>query len=530
MCPIRSVQPSEHGVLFAVDEPGGRSIDVLVDGRRIWSFREPAEAAPAELLPTDREGADLRFAPWPAVLRDRLVGRFRVDLRLVDTGETAGAVAVLGDPSARPDLTDVHGRPLVVNKWQRLGHTLADAPPGMVDRMLDHMDEIRDQLVERLGPVVFVTGGTLLGPLRDGGALIPHDDDADLAYLSSRSHPADVALEQFELGRLLRERGHEAIRLTAAHVQVHYGHEGVPDHYVDVFAGFHLEGWWYQHFAIRAQVPPSAVLPPTTVVVEGREEPAPREPEVMLRELFGPGWRVPDPAFTFALPRSTTDRFAHWFGDYHAERETWEDLVLMATGPLLPAEDRPSGFAEEVDRQAPADHAILELGCGVGVDAWALAGRGRHVRAVDFSRPALEVARSRDAGAGGRPEFESVNLLDLRAAVRLGARCAAEDRPWTVFGRRLLNALDPIPRANVFRLCAMLLRRGGTAHFDVADPAYEGVPPHLRLTVDQLVGEAGAAGLVLAEASRRTEPMTWIGAPDEQLVELTRMTFRRRAR
>src|SRR3712207_1763446 len=176
----------------------------------------------------------------------------------------------------------------------------------MVDRMLDHMDEIRDQLVEHLGPVVFVTGGTLLGPLRDGGALIPHDDDADLAYLSSRSHPADVALEHFELGRLLRERGHEVIRLTAAHVQMHYAHEGVPDHYVDVFAGFHLEGWWYQHFAIRAQVPPSAVVPPTTVVVEGREEPAPREPEVMLEELFGPGWRVPDPAFTFALPRGTT--------------------------------------------------------------------------------------------------------------------------------------------------------------------------------------------------------------------------------
>ena len=64
----------------------------------------------------------------------------------------------------------------------------------------------------------------------------------------------------------------------------------------------------------------------------------------------------------------------------------------------------------------------------------------------------------------------------------------------------------------------------------VADPGYEGVPPHLRLTVDQLAREAGEAGLVLDEASRRTEPMTWIGAPDEQLVELTRMRFRRRAR
>ncbi len=530
MGPIRYVLPTELGVLFAVDEPGERSIDVLVDGRRIWSFREPGEPVPAEVVPRDGCGEGLRFEPWPAVLRDRLTGRFRVDLRLVDTGETAGATAVLGDPAARPDLTDVHGRPLVVNKWRRLGHTLADASPGMVDRMLDHMDEIRDLLAERFGQAVFVTGGTLLGPVRDSGRLIPHDDDADLAYLSAMSSPADVALEQFELGRRLRERGYEPIRLNAAHVQVHFEHDGVPDHYVDVFAGFRIGEWWHQHFAIRARVPDDQLLSPSTVQVEGRPEPAPRVPEVVLREIYGPGWPEPDPAFVFRPPRATSDRFAHWFGDYHAERETWEDLVLMSTGPLLPAEDRPSSYAEEVDRQAPADHAILELGCGTGVDARALAGRGRHVRAVDFSRPALEVARSRDAGAGARLDLELVNLLDVRAAVRLGARCAAEDGPWTVFGRRLLNALDPIPRANVFRLCAMLLRRGGTAHFDVADPGYEGVPPHLRLTVDELVREAGAAGLVLDEASRRTEPMTWIGAPDEQLVELTRMTFRRRAR
>ena len=198
----------------------------------------------------------------------------------------------------------------------------------------------------------------------------------------------------------------------------------------------------------------------------------------------------------------------------------------MSTGPLLPDHDELSAYADDVDRSTPAGHGLLELGCGLGIDARALAARGRRVRAVDFSRPALQAARSRPSAA----EFELVNLLDLRAAVRLGARCAAEDRPWTVFGRRLLNALDPIPRANVFRLCAMVLRRGGTAHFDVADPGYEGVPPHLRLTVDQLAREAGEAGLVLDEASRRTEPMTWIGAPDEQLVELTRMRFRRRAR
>ncbi|MGY2005215.1 methyltransferase domain-containing protein [Blastococcus sp. SYSU DS1024] len=530
MSAISRVTASERGLVFAVDRPTGQTIDVLVDGRRIWSFREPDEAAPADLVP---EGADrglLRFEPWPGVLRNRLRGRFHVELRPVGAEAGSGATVALGDSADGPDLTDIHGRPLVVNKWGRLGHTLADAEPGMIERLLDHTDEIRDLLRERLGPVVFVTGGTLLGPIRNGGQLIPHDDDTDLAYLSARTHPADVALEHFELGRLLRERGYEAIRLSGAHVQMHFSHEGVPDHYVDVFAGFYIGDWWHQHFVIRAQVPPSEVVPPTEIMVAGRPEPASRNPEIMLRELYGPGWRTPDPAFRFQLPESTSARFAHWFGDYHAERETWEDVVLMSTGALLPAEDRLSAFGAEVDALAPADHAILELGCGLGVDARAFANRGRRVLAVDFSRAALEVAGSREPDPDAHVEFASVNLLDVRAAIRLGARCAAEEKPWTVYGRRLLNALDPIARENLFRLCDMVLRRGGTAHFDVADPAYAGVPPHLRLTVDQLVREAGEKGLVLEQAGRRTEPLTWPGAPEEQVVEMTRMTFSRRAR
>ncbi|MCF6744583.1 methyltransferase domain-containing protein [Blastococcus sp. KM273128] len=530
MSAISRVSASERGLVFAVHRPAGQTVDVLVDGRRIWSFRVPEEAAPSDVVPEGADHEPLRFEPWPGALRSRLRGRFHVELRPVGDEVGSGTTVVLGDPGEEPDLSDIHGRPLVVNKWGRLGHTLADAGPGMVERLLDHTDEIRDLLRERLGPVVFVTGGTLLGPVRDGGRLIPHDDDTDLAYLSSRTHPADVALEHFELGRLLRERGYEPVRHSAAHVQVHFSHAGVPDHYVDVFAGFYVGDWWYQHFVIRAKVPPSEVVPPSEIRVVGRPEPAPRNPETMLRELYGPGWRTPDPAFAFELPESTSARFAHWFGDYLAERETWDDVVLVSTGALLPAEDHLSTFGAEVDALAPADHAILELGCGLGVEARAFAGRGRRVLAVDFSRAALEVARSREAGPGADVEFSPVNLLDVRAAIRLGARCAAEGRPWTVYGRRLLNALDPIPRENLFRLCDMVLRRGGTAHFDLADPGYPGVPPHLRLTVDQVVREAGDRGLVLERADRRTEPLTWPGAPEEQLVEMTRMTFRRRAR
>jgi hypothetical protein len=529
---IRRVWPSERGVVFEVASPGDRVLDLLVDGRRVWSFREPTTPPPADLLPDGPTGEHLRFQPWPPVLQPRLTGRFQVALRpSADTGTDAAAeaTAVLGDGVTPADLTDVHGRPLVVNKWGRLGHTLADAPEGLVDRMLAHMDEIRDLLLDRLGPTVFVTGGTLLGPIRGEGRLIPHDDDADLAYLSDWTSPADVARENFELGRLLCERGYEVIRLSAAHVQMHFNHDGVPDHYVDVFAGFLLDGIWYQHFAIRAAASREQLLPASTLIVEGRPEPAPREPELMLRELFGPGWPVPDPAFTFAaLPRAITDRFSTWFPDLHDDREAWEDLVLLGDPAAEPV-DRPSAFADWVDRNTPPDHGIVELGSGLGDDARALGGRGRLVRAVDFSRFSVAAARARLPETASRVTFDVVNLLDIRVVLRLGAECAAADQPWTIYGRRLLNALERPARDNVFRLCSMLLRRGGAAHFDVVtDATYTGVPPHLRPTVEDLVEESARHGLVLDEASRWIEPMTWVRAPDEHLVELTRMTLRRR--
>jgi hypothetical protein len=419
----------------------------------------------------------------------------------------------------------------VVNKWGRLGHTLADADPAMIERMLGHMDEIRDLVQARLGNRVFVTGGTLLGPMRGEGHLIPHDDDADLAYLSAWEHPADVARENFEIGRLLREKGYTVIRLSAAHVQMHFDHEGVPDHYVDVFAGFLLDGMWYQHFAIGTRAGAERLLPPGTVQVEGRPEPAPRDPEFMLHQLFGPGWRVPDPAFRFATPPPLFERLNWWFPDIHDDREDWEDVVLMALPGAVPDDDVPSAFADWVDRRTPADHALLELGSGLGVDARALGARDRVVRGVDYSRMSVRAARERLPETGSRVTFDTVNLLDLRSVLRLGAECAAVDTPWTVFGRRLLNALDRRGRDNVFRLSGMLVRRGGAACFDLlTDPAYPHVPEHQRPDLDQLVRECGEHGLVLDDAERRFEPLTWPRAPEERVVEMTRVTLRRRTR
>lgn len=536
MAALVRVWPSAAGLLYQLADPvPGRAgvVDVQFDGRRVWSFREPLRPAPAARRPPDLpahvpDPGSLRFQEWPPALANRLRGRARVCVRL--GGSAAEATVEFGGSPEPLRLVDAFQRPLVVNKWGRLGHAIADADPGMVGRMLDHMDDIRRLLEEHLGPVVQVTGGTLLGPVREQ-RLLPHDDDADLAYLSRFTHPVDVTLESFEVGRLLRAAGYDAVRLSVAHVQVQFDHDGVPDHYVDVFTGFLMDGWWMQPFPVRVRATRDQLLPAGTVLVEGREEPAPHDPEFVLQALYGEGWRTPDPSFTFAVPPETGDRFYGWFADYNVEREDWEeDLVLAPPRRDLADDETLSAFGRWVDERTPPGTGLVELGCGIGTDALALAQVGRAVRAVDFSRSAVAAASARAAGRDLDLHLRVLNLLDTRAVVRLGAELASAGS-WAVFGRRLLDSLEDRGRANVFRLCSMLLRRGTAAHFDVVAPgAHDGIPGHRQLTVEQVVAEAERSGLVLVEALPVQEPLRWFGTAPKEIVPLHRLEFRRRTR
>lgn len=521
----------------------GRVLDVHLDGRRVWSFRATPDPVPEAAVPRGGDADGLGFEPWPSALVPHLRGTFTVELRTVGAasvgdGTTAdpematwGPVSTSLDGAPGPlRLVDRYGRPLVVNKWGRLGHALADAGEGMVARMLDSMDAIRELLQARLGDRVYVTGGTLLGPVREDGHVLPYDDDADLAYLSRLSDPVDVALEAFELGRLLREAGHQVLRLSVGHLQVVVEHDGVPDHYVDVFTGFLSGGRWHQHFPIRCEATADELLPPVPILVEGRPEPAPRRPERMLVELFGPGWRVPDPAYRFEIPASTADRFYGWFADYNVEREAWDDEVVLAVTEPRP-DERMSGLARALHQQTPAGAPVLELGCGLGGDALAFGEAGRTVRAVDFSRYAVDIARRALEGRDIDVAVDVLNLLDTRAVIRLGAELAARPEAWSVLGRRLLNALEDRGRDNVFRLLGMLLRRGGTAHLDlVADHGHPGIAPHRHVHLADVLAEAARYGLTPDEVVPCAEPVSWAGAPEQRLTDMWRITLRRRNR
>ena len=185
----------------------GSVLAVLLAGRRVWTFRVPDPAT------------DVLEVPWPPALAERLTGRATV------TVQHAGAV--LGETTVQFDGSDEDfsltepgtGVPLVVNKWGRVARSFEGRDPTLLGEVFDEVERLLPLVSERAGVDLFVIGGTLLGPVRDG-RILPSDDDADLAYLSRYDNPSDVALESFALERMLTEQGYEIVRHSTGHLQL----------------------------------------------------------------------------------------------------------------------------------------------------------------------------------------------------------------------------------------------------------------------------------------------------------------------
>ncbi|MGY1773899.1 hypothetical protein [Blastococcus sp. SYSU D00813] len=511
-----------------------RVVDLLLDGRRIWSFR--LTDALTEVAPAGATSAALRM-PWPAVLLPYLEGRTTVTLAPVDgASPPLSAAARFGGSDEPVRFEDSHGLGLMVNKWGNIGHALSDYPPGIEDRLLDRLDLVRGVLADCTDVDVYVTGGTLLGPYRDG-RVMPNDDDADLAYLSRCSHPTDVALEGFAMGRALVGAGITVVRCSAGHLQLHFEHEGRPDGYVDIFTGWiDDDGWWYQLFPIRARVTREQLVPPLDLEIRGRHEPMCREPEVMLEAIYGPGWRVPDPSFRFEVPQTTRDRYYGWMSDQHMNRTPWEDSFRYdVVGNRVELGSTPSDYVRSLAERLEPRSTVVELAAGRGHDALWLAGQGHTVQALDYVRwpvvRAQEAADARGLAAG----FRTLNLYDPRRVLAFGAEMAAGGQRTVVYARDLLATMWDVGRPNLWRLLSMLLRRGGQAHLDVPqaslfpDPGVGG-PLHRAVDLDVLATEMAAYGLHVTETAEVTEEVTWPQAVPTTMTKTRMVVSWQRAR
>lgn len=90
----------------------------------------------------------------------------------------------------------------------------------------------------------------------------------------------------------------------------------------------------------------------------------------------------------------------HWEWRYRRGHLAWE------TG--RPSSELVRIFTER--RLAPM--RAIDLGCGTGINALWLAGRGCEVVGVDISSTAISMARARAGATGAQVRFETVDLLD----------------------------------------------------------------------------------------------------------------------
>jgi hypothetical protein len=196
-----SLQADEHGIQ---GRGGAPPLSVSIAGRPVWSFR------PARDATTDQDG---RWrVDWPVLLEPYLDGVADIVVTSLDTGAALLRTTVQFGDATREVRIERDGVPLVIDKWMHLTPVFRDSAGYESSALLDRCEHALDLFAE-LGLSAFLAYGCLLGAVREG-KLIAHDNDADLIYISDRTHPVDFITESMRLEREFQRRGFTTRRMS----------------------------------------------------------------------------------------------------------------------------------------------------------------------------------------------------------------------------------------------------------------------------------------------------------------------------
>ncbi len=252
---------------------------------------------------------------------------------------------------------------------------------------------------------------------------------------------------------------------------------------LDVFGGFFTEGHLALLGEIWAPYEREWVFPLGTVTLDGRELPAPADPERLLAETYGPGWRVPDPAFRYEKDPDVQRRFDEWFRGTRLHRAAWDHRYGLAR--LLPPYQPPHDVSRHLHEREDPGTWVLDVGCGRGRDVRWLAKQGRPAVGLDYSGVAMQFIADKAAEQGWPAELRTMNLLELRHVLAWGALLSARPGPRTVLARHLIDSTSPYGVDNFWRLVSMVLRPGERVHLEFltepdrrpGGPPVPGAPP-----------------------------------------------------
>ncbi len=438
---------------------------VTFDNSYVWSFTTPRDGT---WTPTGwRVG-------WPTDLRRRLDGSTRVRVSCEDGDLFDESVSFKGN--AEPlALRDPRGYPLSIDSAGHLTRSFSDTTD---DSRADIIEGTRRALEDLRGAGydAHLSYGCLLGAVRDG-QMIGSDSDADLAYLSVQNTPAAVTLESYKMERTMRRLGWRLIRMSGGDLKLFYDLSDGRVVQIDIFGAFHVGGTFYQLGGRSGQLPVEALTPASTVTLEGVELPAPADPEAVLAFLYGPSWRVPDPAFQPDEPWQGQRRLEGWLRGVRTNVIAWNEFY-RARREDIPW--RPSEFAQWVIGQLGPQARVADLGCGTGRDATWMAREGHHVLAYDIAGTAIGQTGRRLARADAPPGLvRTLALNDRRSVLVAGAELARTADPVNLYARGLVGCLDDEALDHLFLLAYMSLRRGGALFLEFStgrgpqpDPAH----------------------------------------------------------
>ncbi|HWI43962.1 MAG TPA: hypothetical protein VNS81_10095 [Nocardioides sp.] len=451
----RVLAVDESGVLLAASGED-RVLDVLFDDRRIWSFWLRRDT---ERLPNGR-----RLAAWPKRMVRFLDGTSRITVREhVSEAVLHDAEVALGEADGRIEFVNSRGLEISLDKAGRFSPTFSVRSEDQLVPLLDAMDTVTAMLGE-LGITAFPAYGTLLGAVREG-TFLGHDSDADLGYVSAHTTPVDVIRESFDLQRRISERGFTTYRYSGGAFRIDVAEADGSVRGLDLFGGFFDDGTLYLLGEVGVPFEQEWMYPFGTCTLMGREFTAPARPEKLLEAMYGPSWKVPDPAFKFETPQPVVHRFNDWFRGCAVWRLGWE-RELVGRGGKAP-KGAPSELARIVADEASSESTVLDVGTGNGRDALWLARQGRRTVAYDYvpraARGAARVAARRELPF----ELRALNLTEWRSVFGEGARIAREPGARTLLAHHVFDATNRVGRDSLARFASMALRGGGRLYADV---------------------------------------------------------------
>jgi LicD family len=492
---IRATHVDDRGI--HLPRPVAVTADVPVDVRfgahRVWSFTTGHDGS--------RSATGVQVA-WPPALKARLDGVAHVTVVPHEGGEPLFAGDVRFGTSSEPlDLVDDAGHPLSLDKGGRLQRTFDRMDDGAVRELIEASHQVLVDLVEKCGLDAYLSYGCLLGAVRDG-KMIGHDSDVDLSWLSRHTHPFDILRESRAAERTMRDLGWHVVRMSAANFKVWVPLSTGKRAGVDVFGSFHIGDHFHITGSLRGRLDRSAIMPFGTITLEGVEFPAPNDVEAFLAFTYGPGWKVPDPAFHFEHPAEHTRMMSGWWRGSRTRLHHWQTFYSSAEVARVPR--KRSAFAAWVAGRIDPGSRIIELGSGTGRDAFWFADQGFAVTGSDYCGAARKIAQAttgRRKARGKKPvRFKPINLEAPYNLLTRGARLAHEPGVKHVYARLLVDALTPQGRPGLWRFASMVGRSGGHTFLEFRTDANAGEPtyfgPHARTRArpDEVAAEIEAYG------------------------------------